>query len=167
MTFEFQVEKLDKKHNRDSFDCGEESLNSFLFRFARQNDKKRISKTYVAVLPNDNRIYGYYTLASGSIKFEILPPENKIPKYPVPVVHLARLAVDKSTKGQGLGEFLLIDAFKQCLIVSRTLGIYAIEVIALSKKAKSFYLKYGFTELMDDKLHLYLSMEAVEKLGLI
>lgn len=160
----YLIESLSKYHDRDSFDCEEVSLNDFLKRFARQNDERGLGRTFVAVLPDDRKIQGYYTLASGALAFDTLP--EKLPRYPVPVVHLGRLAVDKTAKGQGLGAFLLLDALRRALKVADQLGVYAVEVYALNAQAKAFYLKYGFHPLHDDEFHLYLSIKAVRKLGL-
>ncbi|MGH9899923.1 MAG: GNAT family N-acetyltransferase, partial [Pyrinomonadaceae bacterium] len=143
----------------------EPSLNEFLKRFARQNDEKSISRTYVAVLPAEPKIYGYYSISSGSIQFDTIP--EKLPRYPVPVMHLGRLAVDVSAREQGLGKILLLDALRRAASVSKQLGIYAVEVYALNDAARTFYLKYGFTPLLDNELHLYLTMKAIRKLGLL
>lgn len=156
------IESLTKQHNRANFDCGEESLNNFLKKYARQNDERGLGKTFVVVEENTTEILGYYTLSSGSVTFEEVP-EN-LPRYPVPVAHLGRLAVDKKAKGKGLGEVLLIDALRRVLKIADQLGIYAVEVIALNESAKKFYLKYGFKSLLDDDLHLYLSIRTIKKL---
>lgn len=162
MTFSFDVELLSKRHERQNFDCEEESLNLFLKNYARQNSERGLGKTFVAVRPGDTVVCGYYTLSSGSVSFEIVP-EN-LPRYPIPVVHLGRLAVDVGSKGQGLGEFLLIDALRRSLLVSEQLGIYAIEFFAINSSAKGFYLRYGFVPCHDDDHHLYLPLATLKKL---
>ena len=81
-------------------------------------------------------------------------------------MHLGRLAVDLRSQGKGLGELLLIDALKRVTLAAEQLGIYAVEVRALNDSARRFYLKYGFTPLLDDELHLYLSMKTIRKLRL-
>ncbi len=158
------IEPLTKHHNRENFDCGEESLNAFLKKFARQNDERGLGKTYIIVEEGTTEILGYYTLSGGSVSSEKIP-EN-LPRYPVPVVHLGRLAVDKGAKGQGLGEILLFDALRRILKIADELGIYAVEVFALNERAKKFYLKYGFTSLPNDEFHLYLSVKIIRKLSL-
>jgi GNAT superfamily N-acetyltransferase len=155
----YKIEKISAKHDRDDFDCEEESLNDFLKRFARQNDEKGFGRTYVAVLQNDTKIYGYYTILSGAVKFDNMP--EKLPRYPVPVIHFGRLAIDKSAKSQGLGKALLFDALKRAESLAEHLGIFAVEVYALTPQAKEFYLKYGFKKLLDDGLHLYITMKTV------
>lgn len=162
MTAEYTIEPITAQHDRDAFDCGEPSLNDFLRRFARQNDEKGLGRTYVAVRPGERRIYGYYTIASGAIQFDTLP--EKLPRYPIPIAHLGRLAVDLETKGQGLGKALLADALQRIASIAEQLGIYAVEVYALNDEARAFYLKFGFQPLLDDTLHLYLPMKTLRKL---
>lgn len=165
MSFPYAIEPLDTAHDREAFDCGESSLNDFLKRFARQNDEKGLGRTFVAVAANSTVIKGYYTLSNGSLKFDNVP--EKLPRDPIPVAHLGRLAVDVSARGQGLGEYLLLDALKRIAAVAGQIGIYAVEVYALNELAKSFYLKYGFSPLLDDALHLYLPLKVIRKLKLI
>ena len=82
--------------------------------------------------------------------------------HPVPVVLLARLAVDKSTQGVGLGDWLLLDALQRSVDISSGLGIHAVEVDALDDQAAAFYRKYGFMPLLDEPLHLYLPLATAE-----
>jgi GNAT superfamily N-acetyltransferase len=165
MNFPYVIEPLNTSHDRESFDCGEPGLNDFLKRFARQNDEKGLGRTFVAVEAGSHVIKGYHTISTGSLKFDNVP--EKLPRYPIPVAHLGRLAVDVSARGQGLGEYLLLDALARIAAIAEQIGVYAIEVYALSEQAKNFYLKYGFKPLLDDTLHLYLPMKAVRKLKLI
>lgn len=165
MKFDFVIEPLGKQHGRENFDCGEDSLNQFLRKYARQNSEKGFGRTFVAVLPDKREVCGYYTLASGSVSFEIVP--EKLPRYPIPTAHLGRLAVDLKMQGHRLGELLLIDALRRTVLVSAELGIYAVELYALTDAAKKFYLRYGFIELTDDAHHLYLPVETLKKSGLI
>jgi GNAT superfamily N-acetyltransferase len=123
-----------------------------------------LGRTFVAVKPGDPTIIGYYTIANGAVRFDTVP--EKLPRYPIPVAHLGRLAVDKQAKGQGVGAFLLLGALRRIAQVADQLGIYAVEVYALNESAKQFYLKYGFTPLNDDPLPLYLSMKKIRKLKL-
>jgi GNAT superfamily N-acetyltransferase len=160
----YTVELLEKRHNRNDFNCGEESLNHFIKQFARQNNDKGLGRTFVAVLPKSPKIYGYYTLAGGTIRFDTVT--DKLPRYPIPVVLLGRLAVDQETKGQGLGEFLLFDALRRASRIADELGIYAVEVYALNEQARNFYKKYEFIELSDDPFHLHLLMKTIRELSL-
>ncbi len=158
----FKVEPISRRHDRDSFDCGEESLNNFLKRYARQNEEKGLSRTFVAVKGSDPKIYGYYALSGGSIEFEVV--KDNLPRYPVPVIHLGRLAIDKTAQGRHLGQALLFDALNRSVIITEQIGIYAVEVYALNEQARQFYLRFGLTELKDDKLHLYITIKDIRKL---
>ncbi|MCD4832049.1 MAG: GNAT family N-acetyltransferase, partial [Anaerohalosphaeraceae bacterium] len=161
----FCVELLSRSHKRDNFDCGEESLNEFIKRYARQNAAKDVSRTYVFLDEDTAGIVGYYTLASGSVSFRTMPKEvgRKLPRYPIPAAHIGRLAIDRGSQGQGLGAVLLADAFKRICKVSEQMGICVVTVQALNVKARSFYEAFGFQSFKDDPLHLYMPLSAVRK----
>ncbi len=157
------VESLRRDHQRENFDCGESGLNEFLFFYARQNSERGLGKTFVAVKDSQPlEIAGYYTLSRGSVSFENIP--EKLPRYPVRVVQLGRLAINLKAQGKGIGKLLFYDALSRSLIVSEQIGVYAVEVYALNETAREFYLKYGFQELSDDPFHLYLSIKSIRKL---
>ncbi len=160
------IEPLSKHHCRASFDCGQESLGTYLKQYGRQNDERGLSRTFVAVeAAGEATILGYYTLSNGSVFFENLPAE-RLPRYPIPTVLLARLAVDKSHQGRGLGRILLLDALRRAARVSQEAGVFAVEVVALNEEARGFYLKYGFQSLADDRMHLCLTLKTIRRLGL-
>lgn len=163
------IEKLDKQHDRAAFSCGVDELDGYLHRFAGQNEKAGISQHFVAVATGgDAGVLGYYALSAGSVAFDVVPEnlKKRLPRYPIPVAHLGRLAVDQSMQGHGLGEDLLIDALARIMRAADKIGIHAVEVVAINDSARRFYLKYGFTPLADDEQHLYLPLSAVRKLGL-
>jgi ribosomal protein S18 acetylase RimI-like enzyme len=162
------IEKLRAEHDRSGFACGHESLDEFLRKYASQNERTGVSQTYVAVRPGDRLICGYYSVAAGSVEVESLPEDQRkrLPRYPVPVAHLGRLAVDVRSRGQGLGELLLMDALERIVRVAESIGVHAVEVIAIDERARGFYAKYGFVALRDDPRHLYLSLVQIRKLGL-
>jgi GNAT superfamily N-acetyltransferase len=169
------IEKLAKRHDRAAFDCGVEELNVYLQRYASQNEKAGLSQHYVAPgsyagsgADKSSNILGYYALSAGAVDFELLTEDQRkrLPRYPVPVAHLGRLAVDQSAQGQGLGETLLIDALARTVKVADEVGIHAVEVVAINDAARKFYAKYGFIALRDDANHLYLPIKTVKKLGL-
>jgi GNAT superfamily N-acetyltransferase len=161
---DWRVERLDASHRRGEFCCGKAPLDEFLRTLVTQYERRKLGRTYVAVLGGDQRVGGYYTLASGAVPFQHLPAAaaKKLPKHPVPVILLGRLAVDRAAQGKGLGAYLLMDALKRCLAVSAELGVHAVEVRAIDQEARAFYLKYGFVPLPDSELHLYLPMKTVE-----
>lgn len=159
----FKIEPINSGHKTKAFDCGEAELNSFLTRFALKNDSNDIGRTFVAVRPDEIDVMGYYTISSGTVTFDQLPAELRLPKYPIPTAHIGRLATDHSVQGQGLGEALLFDALGRAESASREIGIRVVELIALHEKAKAFYTRYGFEPLADDPLRLYLKIETVRE----
>jgi len=161
---EWLIERWDRSHERGEFHCGQAALDDFLHAFVSQYEKRRLGRTYVAVPAGEKRVLGYYTLASGAIPFEHLPAKaaKKLPRHPVPAALLARLAVDRSAQGRGLGTFLLMDALKRCWDLSGQLGIHAVVVEAIDDSARAFYEKFGFAPLQDNPLHLYLPITIVE-----
>ena len=160
----FTIERLSPAHDRTAFDSGEPALDKYLRHLAGQHDRKGLGRTYVAVEEGQSAVKGYYTITSGAVSFEIVP-EN-LPRHPVPVILLARLAVDRSAQGHGLGALLLVHALKKALEVSEHLGVHAVAVDALNDRVRAFYLRYGFTELRDDPLHLFLPLKKIRRLGL-
>jgi len=162
----WEIVQLAKNHRKDTFDCGSSDLDTYIRTLASQHAKRNVSRTYVAVRAGERVVRGFYTIATGSVAFQNVPEElkKKLPRYPIPTVHLARLAVDQTDRGTGLGKFLMMDALKRAAGLSRQVGIQAVDVVAKDDSARSFYLKYGFVELTDDTRHLYISMKSVQKL---
>ena len=160
------IERIRRQHIRDRFHSGERSLDEFLHRYARQNEERDVSRTFVATEPGQLVVLGYYSLRAGSVSASSLPESarRRLPAYPVPVVHLGRLAVDTSARGRRLGEALLVHALRKAEHVSREVAAYAVEVMAIDDAARAFYRHYGFQELLDDRLHLYLPMKVIRKL---
>jgi GNAT superfamily N-acetyltransferase len=158
-----QIEPIDKTFSRDAFDCGTPVLNNFLQTKARQNQSKGFSRTFVIFDDEDKekRVLGYYSVSMGEVNIEILSEAQRkgLPRHPVPVARIGRLAVDKATQGQGLGALLLVDALKRIQAVSAEIGTYAVVVDAKDESAKRFYLKYGFLpfEIFGNALFLPLS----------
>ncbi len=162
---DWRIVRLQKTHRRDAFDCGSDDLNEYVRRFARQNDRKDISRVYVAVYPDEVLVRGYYTLSNSAVEHESMPEEErkKLPRYPVPTVLIGRLAVDKSAQGLGLGRELLMDGLSRILQAADQIGIHAVEVQAKDDSARAFYAKYGFVSLLDDDRHMFLSVKAAKR----
>jgi ribosomal protein S18 acetylase RimI-like enzyme len=133
---------------------------------AAEYEKKRLGRTFVATEPVRKRVWGYHTSATGSFGVESLPEpiRKRLPRHPVPTIHLGRLAVDLSCRGRRLGETLLFHFLRQALQVSADLGVFAVDVRATDEQARAFYLKYGFASLQDAPPHLYLPLGTVEKM---
>jgi len=162
MTRKWGIESLAKHHDRGVFDCGNSSLNKYIRKFASQNDRRALSKTYVAVKPGTKTVLGFHTLASSKVEFASLPPalREKLPRYPIPVILLARLAVDLRHQGNGLGRFLMMHAFSRVLEVSRAVGVRGLVVKPVNHSSSGFYGRFGFISLHDDT-HLFLPLETI------
>jgi GNAT superfamily N-acetyltransferase len=160
--------RLRRSHRREAFDCGRPMLNEWLKDRAGQYDRRDLSRTFVATRPGETAVLGYYAICTHRVLYEDLPTtESKtLPRLDVPVVLLARLAVDRSVQGRGLGALLLIDALKKSEGISEQVGIRAVEVDAIDDDARDFYLKFGFHPLLDDPQHLFLPMHEIRKLKL-
>lgn len=163
------VELLSKRHKRDTFESGEPAIDDFLRRYARQNQDENIGRTFVAIEEGSSEVVGFYTLTVASVGREQFDEAlvKRVPRYPLPVAHLGRLAVSKNAQKKGLGEHLLLHALAQILRVSQVVGIFAVEVRAKHERARKFYARYGFVSLKDDPLHMYLPMSDVEALSAV
>jgi Acetyltransferase (GNAT) family. len=156
------VQRLDgRHHHRDDFDCGEPSLNQYLRELAVQHHRAGVATTH-ALIEDDapSRILGYYTLAAAQMSLEALQPadQRRLPRHPVPIARLARLAVALHEQGHGLGESLLQDAMKRCLVLRAEIGVHAVLIDALHARAAAFYRLYGFRETANNALTLYLPL---------
>jgi GNAT superfamily N-acetyltransferase len=157
------ITPLTASHDRRSFDCGNEPLNVYLKQYALQNQKKGIVRNYVTC--RGARIVGYYSLAFGSVSQSDAPPEltKGIGKYPVPVMILARLAVDRRETARGLGKALLKDAVLRTLQAADIAGLKAIFVQAKEEAARQFYEKHGFIGSPHDPLYLFFPIDVLRK----
>ncbi len=122
------------------FDCGEVTLNSFLQRHALSNDKAGLGRTFIAVEADQTHVAGYFTVSTGSVRFDVFPDyaKRRFPRYPIPTVHIGRLAVDVRFQGRGLGETLLVEALRKAVTASSSIGVYAVDVIALHVRTRAF-----------------------------
>lgn len=153
------VRKLVASDNVDTFDCGQQALNQFLQRFALSNQKANSAQTYVSC--KENTVVGFYSLAVGSVE-----PENAAPRilkgmarHPVPVMILARLAVDVNHQGVGLGSALLRDALLRTVQAADIAGIRALLVHAKDDAARQWYLNWEFEPSETDPFHLFLLLK--------
>lgn len=161
------VEPLRRQHDRTTFHCGAEALDRYLAQQARQDADKRVAAPFVAVIPPETRALGYYTLSASVLTLTDLPDDlaRKLPRYPqLPVALLGRLAVDRSARGQGLGEHLLLDALHRSLAHADQIAATAVVVDADNESAVAFYRNYGFIPLQVEPSRLFLPMRLVAQL---
>ena len=159
-----RVEKLRRDHPIDGFDCVREELNRYLLRYAWQNQQAGAAQTYVGVV--GEVMVGYYTLAVGQVTLEDAPERLKkgLAKHPVPVMLLARLAIDRRWQGQGVGKALLRDAMQRTLEAADIAGIRAFAVHAKDEEARRFYEHFDFSLSPTDPMHLFVMLKDVRRL---
>lgn len=157
------IEPLGSHHDKKGFTCGNESLDTYLRKHAKQDIKRRIARVFVAVLAdNPTIIVGYYTLSTLSLELTELPTEvvKKLPKHPIPAALIGRLACSVTAQGKGVGKMLLMNAIKRTLSVSEQIAIYAMVVDAIDGQAMGFYAQYGFTQLVVGSHRLFLPLKS-------
>ena len=156
------VRKLAASDTFESFDCGQLALNQFLQRFALVNQKANSAQTYVSC--HSGSIVGFYSLTVGSVEPATAAPRviKSMPKRPVPVMILARLAVDLKHQGAGLGKALLKDALMRTAQAADIAGIRALLVHAKDESARQWYLNWDFEPGASDSFHLFLLMKDVK-----
>lgn len=157
---EFVIEALSQNHDLNQFDCGKESLNVWLRKFAWTNVKGDAARVYVAHR-RDEVVVGYHALTAGSVSHAEAPERiaRGLAAHPIGVVVLGRLAVDRAHQGKGLGATLFQDALLRAEQAATTIGIRAVLVQALDAGARSFYLRFGFGPLPADEMRLMLLMK--------
>ncbi|MDD2966067.1 MAG: GNAT family N-acetyltransferase [Desulfovibrionaceae bacterium] len=156
---------LSTGHRLAGFSCGEAVLDSWLCQRALKNEAMGASRTYVVCAGVEaTDVVGYYSLAVGSIEHQFTPGgiRRNMPQ-PIPVMLLARLAVDVRCAGQGIGTGMLQDALLRTLQAADIAGIRALLVHALHDKAAAFYQKQGFVPSPFAPLVLFLSLDFVRK----
>jgi predicted N-acetyltransferase YhbS len=145
------------------FDCGETSLNEWLRTQALQNSASGASRTFVTT--EENRVVGYYALAAASVERRNAPGRiRRNQPEMLPVILLARLAVDQTHQGRRVGSHLLRDAVLRTVRIADNAGVRALLVHALDQRAGDFYQHYDFMPSPTDELHLYLLIKDAEDL---
>jgi len=159
----FRLEGLRHNHDRRSFRCGENAVEEWLASKALQHQEKHLSATKV-LLDAQNKITGYYTLATGQVDFSDLPTDLRrgLPRRLLPVAILAWFAVGSDRQGQGLGTYLLAQALRDCYEAGKTFAFVAVLLECINDAAKAFYLKREFKEVPGRPYRLYLSAKRLE-----
>jgi hypothetical protein len=157
---------LNKNFDRTKFVSGDPDLDQFLKRFARQQQERHFNKTFIAVNTSGDgkRVVGFVSLSAGSIKPTDLPLEEQknLPHYDVPVVLIGQLARDIESRGQRVGESMLLFATNFIKELSESwLGVYAVIVDAKEDDVIPFYEKYGFKRINPESRRLYLKVDDI------
>ena len=155
MSAALRIEKLERNHAVDDFDCGVEALDRFLIRYAFPNQQASTSQTYLALA--SKQVVGYYTLVVGQVEYGAAPQRLKkgLARHPVPIMLLARLVVSAQWQGKGLSAGLLKDAMMRTLRAADIAGIRAFAVHAKDETSKAFYERFDFLPSPTDPYHLF------------
>lgn len=158
------VRKLSSSDRVDGFDCGQPALNQFLQRYALVNQRANGAQTYVCC--HADEVAGFYSLSVGSVDPESTPPRitKGLARHPVPVMILARLAVDQTHQGKGLGKALLKDALLRTAQAAGIAGIRCLLVHAKDDAARQWYESWEFEPSPADPYHLFLMLKDLKSL---
>lgn len=161
MDIQYAIKPLDRIHDRAAFSCGVEPLDLYLQRNARDDAERGL--TSVHVLCDGISIIGYFTLSMLSISIHDLPDDSvkRLPRYPIPVALIGKLAVDLRYQRRKIGEQLLMKAFHMCIDTSTTVACYAVVVEAKGDNARSFYEAYGFIRFKEQEYKLFLPLRTI------
>lgn len=162
---DWQEEPIAKKHDRNSFDCGEPELNEFLKKHARQSHERGAAKTFVAVDRADGKtILGFYSLCPAALEYARTPDivRKGLARHDVPVFRLARLAVSRTVQGQGFGGQLILAAGRRCLLAAAEVGGVALLIDAKNERVANWYSSYGAIPLADAPLCLLLPLTTLQ-----
>jgi GNAT superfamily N-acetyltransferase len=155
------IEKLQRTYETETFDCGQPELNRFLIRHALQAQQANSSQTYVGL--SGKTVIGFYTIVAGEVRHADAPERvaKGMPRYPIPLLVLARLAVHSEWQERGIGAGLLLDALGRTLQAADIVGARALAVHAKDDSAASFYRHFGFMPSPTDTKHLFLLIKDI------
>jgi len=157
------IERLRRDHFVDAFDCGQEDLNGWLRRNALQNQGAGAAQTYVGLM--GGALIGYYSLAVGQVEYCDAPErlQKGLARHPVPIMLLARLAVDKGWQNKGVGRALLRDAVQRTVQAADIAGIRVLAVHAKDERARRYYEQFDFAPSPADPLHLLVLLKDIRR----
>lgn|ERR1700738_1182619 len=163
-TIPYRVEALGPDHDRNEFSCANPALDAYIRQQASQDAKRKLAAVFVLTQDGKN-IAGYYTLSAHAIQADELPPEmsRKLPRLPVPVTLLGRMAISNRLKGRGLGEFELMNALERAWMGSTQIASWAM-IVDAKVGSRDFYPKYSFLPLPNSPHRLFLPMKTIERL---
>ncbi len=156
-------ERLQRRHRLDALDSGVRVLDTWLRQYAGQSMRAGIAVTYVAHV--DDVVIGFFALAAGETDRTEAPAAltRRTPARPIPVIRLARLAVDRAYAGRGIGAALLREALYRSLNAADVVGARAVVVDAKDDAAAAFYAHHGFEAFPQDPHHLFVTMDVLRE----
>lgn len=160
------VEPLESHHQVDRFECGREQLDRWLRAYANQGQRRDTARTFVVCRREETNVVGYYTLVASQVEQSDATDDvqrGTSKHFPIPVCLIARLAVDRTEQGAGLGRSLLLDALQRTDRASRSVAMRAVLVHAIDREAAAFYARFGFKQASSEPLTLMVPLEAVRR----
>ncbi|QOY89937.1 GNAT family N-acetyltransferase [Paludibaculum fermentans] len=158
-------EPIGKRHDRDSFQCGEPALDEFLQRYARKSHELSGAKTFLAIDDRDNKtILGFYSVSPASVRYAQTPEvvRRGLARYDVPCFRLGRLAVDRRFQNIGLGGQLLLAAGRRCVLAAAEVGGVALLIDAKNEGVAAWYARYGAVPMAEAPLVLLLPLATIK-----
>ena len=162
----YRIRSLDKMIDAKIFCCGQPALDDYIAHYASQDERRGIARVFVATPESDARcLAGFFTLSAGSVDCCELPVtlSRKLPRYPVPIALLGRLAVDRRYQGKGLGSILLADACRKVAQASTLLAVAGVVVDAKDESAAAFYRHFGFMPMPGQAQRMLLPASALPR----
>jgi GNAT superfamily N-acetyltransferase len=165
VTNSLRIEKLQRTHALEEFTCGQPELDRFLIRHALQAQQMNSSQTYVGL--SNMTVVGFYTIVAGETRHADAPERivKGMPRYPVPLIVLARLAVHSEWQGHGIGAGLLLNALGRTMQVADIVGVRALAVHAKDDSAATFYRHFGFVPSPTDRRHLFMLIKDIRAIA--
>ncbi len=160
----YRIRALDAAIDTTKFHCGQAALDEYIRRYATQDVRRNVARVFAATPDDDTRnLAGYFTLSAGSVACSALPGElaRKLPRYPIPVALIGRLAVDVTIRGTGLGSILVADACMKVARASSVLAVAGIVVDAKDETAAGFYAHFGFVPLSGQRTRMLLPAKSL------
>jgi GNAT superfamily N-acetyltransferase len=160
------VEPLDRRHEVGRFDCGRPQLDRWLRAYASQGQRRGTARTFASCRAGSAAVAGYYTLLAGQVEHAEATQatgHGTSAHFPIPVCLLARLAVERSAQGAGLGAALLLDALRRIDRASREVGMRSVLVHAIDEEAAGFYRHFGFEPASSAPRTLMVPLDAVRR----
>jgi predicted GNAT family N-acyltransferase len=160
------VEPLEPHHDVDRFECGREQLDRWLRAYAGQGQRRDTARSFIVCRKGVAEVVGYYTLVASQVEHAEATGgvrRGASKHFPIPACLIARLAVDRSEQGAGLGRSLLLDALRRTVHASRSVAMRAVVVHALDEEAAAFYVHYGFRPASTEPMTLMVPLEAVRR----
>jgi GNAT superfamily N-acetyltransferase len=162
---ELRLERLSAHHELSGFTSGKDDLDAWLSRHALAAQQMDSARTFLLIRAEaaGNRIAGYFTLTMGSALRADAPAKlvRGLPTYPIGMVLLARLAVDRSEQGQGIGGLLLTEALRKAITAGEAAAARLMVVDAIDDEAAKFYAHHGFAAIPGHPLRLYRHMKDI------